>query len=126
MSWTYQQSTGIMTPPKGSAWQGATWTGYSGRDDGFNNPLMQEIQGLGPIPAGIYIIGKAYDDSHLGPCVMHLDPMENTNTFGRSLFRIHGDNAKHNGTASEGCIILSPNVRKIINGSNDKTLTVIS
>jgi hypothetical protein len=54
---------------------------------------------------------------------MNLDPVDGTNTFGRSLFRIHGDNARHD--ASEGCIILGPSIRKLIAASGDHDLEVM-
>lgn len=102
--WTYSQSTGELL--NDGAFAG---TGYSGTGDGRNNPDMQNVQNVGPIPQGEYDIGLEYDDDHLGPCVMALTPSEDTNTFGRSLFRIHGDNARHD--ASHGCIILGPSIR---------------
>ncbi len=118
--WSYAQSTGELLHD--DVFEG---TGYSGTGEGRNNPSMQDVHGIGPIPVGTYIIGAAYDDvGGLGPCVMHLDPAEGTNTFGRSLFRIHGDNARHD--ASHGCIILGPQIRKMIAVSSDKRLTVIA
>lgn len=119
MSWTYSQSTGELTAANGSAWRG-----YSGTGDGRNNPVMQNIPKIGPIPQGSWTIGEAYDDPHLGPCVMHLDPFPDTETFGRSLFRIHGDNLVHD--ASEGCVVLGPSIRNLISTSNDKILVVVS
>ena len=117
--WQYQQSTGELKC--GNAHAGV---GYSGTGAGRNNPNLQDMQGVGPIPCGDYTIGKAYDDPHLGPCVMHLDPAPETVTFGRSLFRIHGNNVQND--ASHGCIILGPNIRRLVAGSSDKNLTVIS
>lgn len=120
MTWRYQQSTGALT-------QDAEFigTGYSGTGDGHNNPSMQDVQGVGPIPRGQYIIGEAYDNmGGLGPCVMHLDPYPNTNTFGRSLFRIHGDNPEHD--ASHGCVVLGPGIRHLIADSDDRTLVVVA
>lgn len=117
--WTYAQSTGELL--KDGEFQG---TGYSGAGEGRNNPGMQRVPKVGPIPQGGYEIGPAYHDPHLGPIVMHLDPLPSTDEFGRSLFRIHGDNARH--TASEGCIILGPAIRADIAASSDKLLTVIA
>lgn len=119
MTWTYQQSTGEMISPSG-----AISFGYSGGGEGRNDPDMQDVPKIGPIPQGTYVIGNSYDDPHLGPCVMHLDATADTNTFGRSLFRLHGDNSTH--TASEGCIIQNHDTRKAVSASNDKTLVVIS
>lgn len=86
--------------------------GYSGFGVYRNDPHAVDIPDSGPTPPGLYKIGPAYDDPHLGPCVMHLDPLPGTHTFGRSLFRIHGDNATH--TASHGCIILNHDLRVAI------------
>jgi hypothetical protein len=97
--------------------------GYSGTGEGRNNPGMQAMACVGPIPQGVYKIGTSYHDPHLGPCVMHLDPEPGTDTFGRSLFRIHGNNAAND--ASEGCVILGPAVRASISASLDRDLTVI-
>ncbi len=96
-------------------------TGYSGQMLGLNNPALQGIQSLGPIPQGTYNIGNAYRHSRLGPVTMNLTPTQGTNTFGRSLFRIHGDNPCRCQSASEGCMVLSPrNVRELINNSTDR------
>lgn len=116
--WTYRQSDGQLTHD--GAFQGY---GYSGTGDGRNNPDMQSVPNVGPIPKGTYIIGLWYDDPHLGPCVMHLDPIPDTNTFGRTAFRIHGDNKAHD--ASHGCIILGPDLRHLIAKSEDRELMVV-
>lgn len=119
MSWVYSQSTGEMSH------NGSSWVGYSGTGAGRNNPAMQDVEDVGPIPIGTYNIGGAYDDlGGLGPCVMHLDPAPGTNTFGRTLFRIHGDNPEHD--ASHGCVILGPAIRHLISNSLDKVLVVVS
>jgi hypothetical protein len=46
--------------------------------------------------------------------------------FGRSGFLIHGDNAEMNHTASDGCIILSHDIREQIDESEDRVLIVTS
>lgn len=120
MTWTYKQSNGELS------WDGEfEGTGYSGADTGRNNPAMQDVVDAGPIPQGSYKIGSAYDDiGKLGPCVMALDPLPGTETFGRTLFRIHGDNINHD--ASHGCIILGPAIRRKIASSADRDLVVMS
>lgn len=119
MSWIYDQSNGDL-------WHDGllAGVGYSGTGDGRNNPAMQNIPNVGPIPEGLYTIGEAYDDDEggLGPCVMHLDPLTGTETFGRSLFRIHGNNTQND--ASHGCVIMGPSIRHLIAASNDRTLEV--
>ena len=37
---------------------------------------------------------------------------------------MHGESVRHPGKASEGCIIMPPNVRKQVDALPDRTLTV--
>ena len=114
---TYSQATGELLHD--GAFEG---TGYSGHGQGRNNPQAEDLASIGPIPRGLYHIGRAYDDPHLGPCVMQLDPIGH-NARGRSAFRIHGDSKNHD--ASQGCVILGPSIRHEIAASLDRELTVI-
>lgn len=104
--WTFSQTTGVITHN-----EIAIGRGYSGRGEGVRNPAMQNVPMVGPCPQGIYTIGNAATDPHLGPVAMRLQPAANNQMFGRSGFFIHGDNANLNHTASEGCIILERNIR---------------
>lgn len=118
MSFVYSQSTGVMT------YDGDEMgVGYSGNGDGLNNPDMQEVQGIGPIPQGLYAIQDPETHGRLGPVAMELLPSMGTVMFGRSGFFIHGDNAEMDHTASEGCIILGHDIRVqmgelVVNGEN--------
>jgi hypothetical protein len=115
----YSQSTGTLTQDgKFIA------TGYSGFQDGKNNPALQNVPNVGPIPQGLYRIGSARDTATHGPVVMPLTPEEGTETFGRSGFLIHGDSLLHPGGASHGCIILRRDIRETIAASGDTQLTV--
>lgn len=119
MSWKYAISTGTLTDPTG-AFAG---TGYSGKAGVWRNNLSAEADvAEGPIPQGAWHIGPAHTSPHTGPMTMDLDPLAGTNTYGRSLFRIHGDNINHD--ASHGCIILGPAIRRQIEDSEDRTLEV--
>lgn len=121
MPYIYNQKTGEISrngTPLGN--------GYSGKADGRNNPDAERKQGIGPLPAGYYLIGKAFDDMRhpgKGPCVMRLYPVKDTNEFGRSGFMIHGNNATND--ASDGCIILAPSIRRQIADGDDRDLEVI-
>jgi hypothetical protein len=115
--WTFSQRTGVLARDGERV-----GVGYSGTGRGRNNPDAQALADIGPILQGVYTIGAPYDHPHLGPCVMNLEPAPDTQTFGRSLFRIHGDNAQHD--ASHGCIILGPTLRHQISASSDRALTV--
>lgn len=122
MAWTYQQSTGRLSH------DGAlVATGYSGHGPGLNNPAEEAVQGVGPIPAGAYVIGPPKNPiDHLGPIAMPLIPGLNNRAHGRSAFFMHGDNAEANHTASDGCIIMPPQVRTAVRDSGDHALTVIA
>lgn len=99
--WTYKQSTGDMLH------DGENFaTAYAGRREGLNNPAMQNVEKIGPLPQGRYKIGPAYQHPRLGSVCMNLEPDAANEMFGRSDFRIHGDNAWLDHSASEGCIVL--------------------
>jgi hypothetical protein len=119
MPWIYSQTTGVLTDPDGNI---AASDGYSGAGRGRNNQSMENVANVGPIPRGSYRIGTAHHSAHTGPVSMALSPVAATHTFGRSAFRIHGDNLSH--TASHGCVILNRSVRERINASTDRTLVV--
>lgn len=120
--WTYQQSTGALSRA------GKTIAhGYSGLDLGKNNPAMQAARGIGPIPAGRWIIaGAPYHSASTGPYTLALQPAPGTDALGRSAFRIHGDSIAHPGEASHGCIILPRNVREQIWASGDREIEVVA
>lgn len=121
MAWRYQISTGQMTGA-----QGQVFVGYSGAGhtlaDGRDNPAMVAIQTKGPIPPGEYAIGTPHVSPHTGPYTMDLTPAPDTDTHGRSLFRIHGNNSIN--AASHGCLILPPDARHAIWESGDHYLMV--
>lgn len=123
--WIYNSSTGKLyhqLDPQDEPEMVAI--GYSGFGSGRNNPLKANIKGVGPIPGGYYSITLPPRKSPtLGPLVMDLEPHPDTETFGRSLFRIHGDNST--GTASHGCIIVNKKTRELIEASKDIVLKVV-
>ena len=121
--WEYSQSSGQLTHidnQTGARTQ--VGTGYAGAGLGKNNPNMQNVPNVGPIPQGNYTIGNA---TTRGPLTLPLTPHGDTNTFGRSGFRLHGDNSHGDQSASKGCIVATPNVRSQINNSPDRELRVI-
>lgn len=132
LCWVYSQSTGQLThvDPDGNVDYTANG-GYSGYGQGLNNPAMQSIQAqqhgdpAGPIPQGQYSIGGPYYNPRTGPMTMNLTPINGNNALGRTLLRIHGDNAAHNHTASTGCIVEGANVRNRIANGNDNCLQVV-
>lgn len=124
--WIYAQSTGELFKDDDPS---TLSLGYSGLGEGKNNPAMQQIHDLGPIPRGFWHIGDPeYVDvaGPHGPFVLPLTADEGTPTFGRSGFLIHGDSVAHAGSASHGCIIFSLPVRKMIAASDDRLLKVVA
>lgn len=99
-------------------------TGYSGRDAGKNNPGMQTVQGIGPIPQGSYEILPPRDTDTHGPYVMPLRADIGNVMYGRSGFLMHGDSVHAPGTASHGCIILPRDIRHAVWESGDRQLQV--
>ncbi len=121
MPWTYSQSTGQLRhngTVAGTGYSGAGQTAAAGR----NNPAMQGTPNQGPIPAGQWNVGNAYQHPTKSPTSMNLTPFGH-NALGRSAFMIHGNNVQNN--ASQGCIILGPNQRQLIAASVDHILTVV-
>ena len=122
--WEYSQSTGQMTHVDNQTGDRTSFgAGYAGTGEGLNNPNMQNVPFVGPIPQGTYDIGEA--TTTRGPLTLPLTPQQGTNTFGRDAFRIHGDNSRLDQSASEGCIVTGRNVRNQINNSQDRDLRVI-
>lgn len=109
MSFQFKQSTGEF-------FQDGTLLAmaYSGHGDGVNNPTVQNIRMVGPIPRGRYTIQPAYVHEHLGPLAMPLVPYSSNEMFMRDGFFIHGDNSKGDRSASEGCIILPHDARVVV------------
>lgn len=130
MPWIYHQSTGQLEyrSPTGAAGQhGADQvaTGYSGAPGSVNNSNAEGIANVGPIPRGRWQIGAIEaHHPHLGPNVMSLTPVGHS-AHGRSAFYVHGDNALGNRSASNGCIILGPDIRHRIGRSHDRVLEVV-
>jgi hypothetical protein len=118
-TWIYRQSTGELTL-NGKL----VATGYSGHDKGLNNADAEGEKNVGPIPRGEWSIGEAFKHDTKGPVVMKVTPIGH-DARGRSGFLIHGDNAKMDKSASEGCINLERVARDKIAESGFKKLLVV-
>ena len=119
--WTYTQSNGEMQDPTGAV----VGAGYSGAPQHVNDASAEQIPGVGPCPRGLYTFGPSWTDGHLGTVVMALTPVAPFDAYGRSLLRLHGDNALGNQSASEGCIIMPHDVRVNMDASTDRELLVV-
>jgi hypothetical protein len=124
--WTWQQRTGMLL-------QNGVFVakGYSGKGVGKNNPGMQHVAGVGPIPVGNWKMLRVYDSAKVGPFAIVLDKVDATrgddrdDDSGRGAFRIHGDSSSNFGNASNGCIILPRAIRDKIWKSGDRDLQVV-
>jgi len=121
-AWTYAQKSGeLQLDGRPVA------TGYSGAGAGKNNPALQNVRDVGPIPQGDWTIaGPPADTPDHGPYVLKLNPAAGTETFGRSGFLMHGDSKEYPGCASHGCVILPRAVREHVWNSGDQELEVLA
>jgi hypothetical protein len=103
-------------------------SGYSGGGDGKDNPKLQAVRNVGPIPVGKYTIGapEALEGGPHGPFVLPLTPDPANEMFGRSGFLIHGDSVNHPGEASKGCIVMAWAIREAIVKWGDPELQVVA
>jgi hypothetical protein len=119
--WKFEQSTGKLFDPQGAY----VATGYAGGNcgknpEGMNNPDMQSVPNVGPLPQGIYTFGVVVDHSTLGPFAIQLIPEPENIMFGRGHFFMHGD-TEPPGNASEGCIIMPRSVRDACHAATAET-----
>jgi len=121
-AWTYAQKTGeLQQDGKHVA------NGYSGAGNGKNNPAMQQVPNVGPIPQGDWTItGPPVNTHDHGPYVLTLKPAPATETFGRNGFLVHGDSIESPGCASHGCVIMPRPVREQVWNSGDHDLKVVA
>lgn len=118
--WIYKQKTGELS------YEGRLeCIGYSGAGPGKNNPDMQSVRNVGPIPVGLYRVGPPFDHPLRGPYALRLTPVQGTDTLGRSGFLMHGDSKLKPGTASKGCIIAPRKSREAVALSGDDLLKVV-
>lgn len=96
--------------------------GYSGHGEGRNNPAMEAVPNVGPIPRGKYRIGPARNDPQKGPICFRLFPVGH-DAHNRSGFMIHGDNVRQD--ASEGCIIAGRLIRRAIDNDAETELEAV-
>jgi Protein of unknown function (DUF2778) len=122
LAWTYVQKTGeLQQDGKHVA------DGYSGAGAGKNNPALENVRDVGPIPQGEWTIaGPPVDTQQHGPYVLTLKPAADTQTFGRSGFLLHGDSKESPGCASHGCVIMPRPVREQVWKSGDVELEVVA
>lgn len=121
MRWTFNRVQGKLISPSNQE-----YAAYSGHGAGVNNPALERVHDVGPIPAGWWDIGAPHDSKH-GPFTLTLTPQAGTEVYGRSDFLCHGDEVEHPGQflASLGCVIAARAVRELIWSSGVHVLFVI-
>jgi hypothetical protein len=129
--WVYEQTTGRLFDPDGKFCA----DGYSGGGTdpnnadtiaGKNNPVLQAVHFVGPIPQGMWTIGELVNSVTHGRYAMMLTPDADTDTFGRDHFLMHGDSIPNPGFASDGCIIQPYDARVKVWESGDHRLQVVA
>ena len=126
---TFSQSTGQLTCTDDTTnQQTVDEQCYSGAPGAVNDGSQQNTPNVGPIPLGDYDIGAGVGHRGTGPNSLPLTPMASNDQFPSTRnpgsFLMHGDNSRGNQSASQGCIICSPNTRSTINNSGGGTVTV--
>jgi hypothetical protein len=126
LCWEWSQSAGSLTHvDDASGARELVYTGgYSGHGEGINNPDMENVRHVGPLPRGSSRIGPQQDNGRLRAS-MRLTPAPSNNMHGRSGFLIHGDNGRGYRSASEGCPVVPRWVRDEISGSGDDCFNVV-
>lgn len=111
--WTYSQSTGELKH------DGALiGIGSAGNGAGLNNPDLQHVPGVGPLPRGMYFMREV--GKELG---FWLKPYRTNSPDNRQgTFWIHAE------TGSEGCIemplIVRQRIKEILTATEDRTVEV--
>ena len=122
MTWTYQQTTGILRH------DGVLISkeGYSGAKEEQFQHDKQNVEDKGPIPVGKYtLVGGPFKHPTTGLYTIILSPDPKNEMFGRHGFMLHGDSKDHPGEASHGCIVFPKDIRQKVWESGDHKIEVI-
>jgi RHS repeat-associated protein len=130
LCWIYYESTGTMLHVDSNGYADYAAKGYAGIGAGYNNPDMQGVKNIGPLPQGGYTIQPQKDNITNGPhkrrllASMRLTPNAANEMYERYGFLIHGPHDNDRQDSSNGCPIFSRNVRDDIGDSGDNCLRV--
>ena len=123
----FKQSTGELTYCWRESRVEITSHAWAGNHAGKNNPAMQDVRCVGPLPQGKYFIEQPVTHPHLGPFAMHLIPDSSNQMFGRDAFYIHGPSMGNNrGQESMGCIIADRQSRENLWATGARELRVVA
>jgi hypothetical protein len=81
---TYDQPTGTLA----TDFPRRVFVGYSGHGLGKNNPALQSLPRVGPVPQGTYAVSNPFTHPEKGRLCFRLVPMSGNHMFGRSGFLI--------------------------------------
>jgi hypothetical protein len=122
--WVYSQQRGNLFQEQNGTFKLLT-KGYSDSGIGENNPEMEFVRDIGPLPVGQYTIGAPEVFNHMSNC-LRLTPDPTNIMGGRSGFWMH-DGIFHgpHGDSSHGCICVRTAARSVIWDSGDHLLQVV-
>ena len=126
---TYHQTSGVWEDPQGAIVSSA----YSGQPPYVNLPSAENLENLGPIPCGNFVMSSVIEEHpKLGRFVIVLVPDDETRAriaaMGRNpdSFRVHGERLEPPpGFASDGCIVMDYGGRVAAWQNSDHGLQVI-
>jgi len=116
----YRQSTGrLVCYDYTTGWPPYVDTsGYSGAGAGRDNPNMQDVVDVGPIPQGCWRVGAPTGSRGTGPYSLPLTPLPDNDVFNTprdpNSFLIHGPNASRPNDSSSGCPVIDRPSRQAI------------
>lgn len=119
--WVWGQRQGVLVTPMGKFAE----YGHAGRLEGRNNPDMERVKGIGPLPCGLYTMQIPHNSPTTGPYTLTLIPDASNDMHGRSSFAIHGESTTDPENSSHGCIVVSREARVRAWESGDHRLMVI-
>jgi hypothetical protein len=126
---TYYRKTGRWIAPDGKL-LGICIAGLDDGDgvlepgEGLNDPSMEKVKGVGPLPAGLYRLGRPFTHPTAGPFTMRLEPLPGTKLYDRSGFLFHGGRKTAPGV-SHGCVVGDRPVREAANAYADRLVQVV-
>lgn len=123
MAWLYKIKEHTLLNAAGDV---VSTDGWAGHGAGKNNPDMENVKNVGPLPEGWYTIGEPVESAHTGPYTLPLTPDLTNKEFGRGDFKCHGAAFEHPEMSSDGCMIQERNIRENIHNSGDNRLQVVA
>ena len=127
---TFQISTGTITDDEGTVLTTQAFAGNDSRPgvnpghlQGRNNPRLQAVHCIGPLPTGVYRCGSWGVYPKVGKMACPLTQIAGE-TYGRDGFFIHGPGEGDPANSSEGCIVVPHDDRLKVMGANPTTVTV--